>query len=113
MCACAEGHIDSALALIATPVGTDGRYDGKSAIWCAVEKDLTDIVVALAEAGADVKQCRASDDNTLLHVAAEKGNAEMVSTLMACNASLTVKNKQDQLPIDVAANSSLGQTAHQ
>ena len=60
-------------------------------------------MVALADAGgADVNQCRASDGNTLLHVAAEKGNAEMVSTLMACNASLTMKNKKDQLPIDVA-----------
>ena len=67
-------------------------------------------MVALAEAGgADVTQCRASDGNTLLHVAAEKGNAEMVSTLMACNASLTMKNKKDQLPIDVGANDEIKQ----
>ena len=67
------------------------------------------IALAEAEGGADVNQCRASDGNTLLHVAAEKGNAEMVSTLMACNASLTMKNKKDQLPIDVAANDEIKQ----
>ena len=67
------------------------------------------VALAEAEGGADVKQCRTSDGNTLLHVACKRGYAEMVSTLMACNASLTVKNKQGQLPIDVAANDEIKQ----
>ena len=33
----------------------------------------------------------------------------MVSTLMMCNASLTVRNKQDQMPIDVARNDQIRQ----
>jgi len=33
----------------------------------------------------------------------------MVSTLMACNASLTIKNKKGELPIDVAANDEIRQ----
>ena len=61
-------------------------------------------MVALIEAGADVNQCRPSDGNTFLHVSAQREDAEMVSTLMMCNASLTLKNNQGQLPIDVAAN---------
>ena len=61
-------------------------------------------MIALAEAGADVNQYRESDGNTPLHVASQGGNAEVVSALMACNASLTEKNNKGQLPIDVAAN---------
>ena len=65
--------------------------------------------MALVEAGVDVNQCRESDGNTLLHVSSQRGNAEMVSTLMMCNASLTVRNKQDQMPIDVARNDQIRQ----
>ena len=69
----------------------------------------TNVVIALAEAGADVNQCEERDGNTLLHLASQSGNAEVVSTLMACNASLTAKNKQGQLPIDVTANDQIRQ----
>ena len=65
--------------------------------------------MTLAEAGADVNECRPSDGNTLLHEASQRGDAEMVSTLMMCNASLTVKNGQGQLPIDVADNDEIRQ----
>ena len=61
------------------------------------------VVMALVEAGVDVNQCRKSDGNTLLHVASQRGTVSDVEALMACNASLTVKNNQGQLPIDVAA----------
>ena len=50
-----------------------------------------------------MNKCRL-DGNTLLHIASRQGNAEVVSVLMAYNASLTVKNDEGQLPIDVAAN---------
>ena len=66
-------------------------------------------MVALAEAGADVNQIREVDGNTLLHLASQRGRAAMVSTLMMCNASLTVKNRQGQLPIDVADNDEIRQ----
>ena len=73
----------------------------------------SEIVVALVEAGADVNQCIETngntDGNTLLHVASQRGDAEMVSTLMMCNASLTVKNNQGLLPIDVARNDEIRQ----
>ena len=65
--------------------------------------------MALAEAGADVNECQAVDGNTLLHVASQRGRAAMVSTLMMCNASLTLKNRQGQLPIDVADNDEIRQ----
>ena len=68
-----------------------------------------EVVAALAEAGADVNGCVESDGNTLLHVASQRGNVEILSTLIACNASLTVKNKQGQLPFDVAANDEIRQ----
>ena len=73
--------------------------------------DHPKIVAALVKAGADVNQCRSFDGNhnTLLHEASQLGDAGVVSTLMACNASLTVKNRQDQLPIDVAANDQIRQ----
>ena len=66
-------------------------------------------MVALAEAGADVNQRKETDGNTLLHVASQQGNGEMVAALMACNASLMVKNNEGQLPIDVAANDEIRQ----
>ena len=77
--------------------------------WEETTRGHPKIVVALVEAGIDVNQCRASDGNTLLHVASQQGDAEMVSTLMACNASLTIKNNEGQLPIDVAANDEIRQ----
>ena len=67
-----------------------------------------EIVVALAEAGADVNEC-----NTILHIASQRGNAEVVSALMACNVSLTVKNSEGQLPIDVAANDEIRQRVNE
>ena len=92
---------------------------GESPIWAAIQlEDLrpkatgyTEVVVALVAVGADVKQCRdvTEDGNTPLHAASQQGKAEQVSTLMACNASLTIKNKKEQLPIDVAANDQIRQ----
>ena len=75
----------------------------------ASENGHTEVVVALAEAGADVNQIREVDGYTLLHLASQRGRAAMVSTLMMCNASLTVKNRQGQLPIDVADNDEIRQ----
>ena len=69
----------------------------------------TEVVAALAEAGVDVNQIREADGYTFLHEASQRGKAEMVSTLMMCNASLTVKNRQGQLPIDVADNDEIRQ----
>ena len=75
----------------------------------ASENGHTEVVVALAEAGVDVNQVREADGYTFLHEASQRGDAEMVSTLMMCNASLTVKNGQGQLPIDVADNDEIRQ----
>ena len=75
----------------------------------ASENGHTEVVVALAEAGADVNQIREVDGYTLLHLASQRGRAAMVSTLMMCNASLTVKNRQGQLPIDIADNDEIRQ----
>ena len=61
-------------------------------------------MVALVEAGVDVNQCKASNGNTLLHVASQRGDAKIVSALMTSNASLTLKNRLGQKPIDVATN---------
>ena len=82
---------------------------GKSSIWLAFEGGHFKIVETLAEAGADVNQCRKFDGNTLLHLYSQRGNADLVAVLMASNASLTVKNKQDQSPIDAAANHEIRQ----
>ena len=65
--------------------------------------DTPEIVIALAEAGADVNQYRDYDGITLLHIYSDAGEVEVVSALLACNASLTAKNTQGWLPIDVAA----------
>lgn len=85
------------------------QKQGKSSIWLAFEGGHFKIVETLAKAGTDVNQCRNFDGNTLLHLYSQRGNADVVAVLMACNASLTVKNKQDQLPIDVAANHDIRQ----
>ena len=74
-----------------------------SAMWVAVEKRHFSVVIALAEAGADVNQYRDYDGITLLHIYSDAGEVEVVSALLACNASLTAKNTQGWLPIDVAA----------
>ena len=93
------------------------QYEGSAPIWAALQSEERwghtgnghpKIVVALVEAAADVNHCRL-DGNTPLHVASQRGKAEMVSTLMTCNASLTMKNNEGQLPIDVAANDEIRQ----
>ena len=92
----------------------DDKNECLTPIWSALGKEPNghpEVVVALVEAGVDVNQCRAypRDCNTLLHVASQRGDAKMFSTLMACNASLTIKNKYGELPIDVAANDEIRQ----
>ena len=90
------------------------QNDGMSAIWAAMEHNHPEVVVALAEAGADVDQISNHPEyeiegNTLLHIASQRGNAEVVSALMACNAFLKEENVFGQLPIDVAANDEIRQ----
>ena len=87
------------------------QVKGESPIRAAVDgpADINlEVVVALAEAGADVNQRRLYG-NTLLYIASQRGNAEVVSVLLAYNASLTVKNDEGQFPIDVAANDQIRQ----
>ena len=92
------------------------NHEGRSPIWVAFERGHTKVLTALADAGADVNQIYThprrryqNDGNTFLHIASQEGNVEVVSALMVCNASLTVKNTKGQFPIDVAANDEIRQ----
>ena len=88
---------------------------GLSPVLAAVESGHAKVLTALADAGADVNRIYndprryQNDGNTFLHIASQRGNAEVVSALMACNAFLKEENVFGQLPIDVAANDEIRQ----
>jgi len=58
-------------------------------------------VKMLAEAGLDVNAFN-GNGQTALHVAAQRGSDEMVTTLLGLGAELTLRDKQKRTPLDLA-----------
>lgn len=84
------------------PVRPDKEIDGTTALQVAVENGNSELVRLFSQ--------QAEHDgyiiqpSTLLHLAAQKNNIDMVTTLIACGADINARNHDNQTPLEVAAN---------
>ena len=75
--------------------------DVSKSVYVYPEKSLKAMTHALVRLGADVNARRASDGNTPLHVAAEKGLYSWVDELLRAGGDETAVNGQGEIPADV------------
>ena len=62
--------------------------------------------------GVDLTKALTTNGATALHIAAQRGHAEILSLLMAYGASLTARSNDGLLPIDLAANDAIRVLIH-
>ena len=77
---------------------------GASPLYVACKAGQIDKVKALVKSGANVNWCTEEEERTALHVAAQKGHTAVVEVLIKKGkANVSVKDKQGQMPGDLAA----------
>ena len=83
---------------------------GLTPLHVAAEKDELGVMqYLLEEGGADRNKAITDTQDTALHIAAAAGHHEIVSCLFTHLADLTARNRNGQLPIDVAKNDKIRQ----
>ena len=70
---------------------------------CAIEAG-PEIVKALVQAGADVNGCGGVTQATALHMAARRGHLEIARVLLDCGATVDVKDRKGEIPLQRAIN---------
>jgi hypothetical protein len=81
---------------------------GHTPLYCVANECASnagaDIVQALVVAGADVNQQGGVTQATALHMAARRGHLEIAKALLDCGASLEVKDRKGETPLQRAVN---------
>ena len=77
----------------------------------AAQEGQYEVVEFLLEDGVDLTKVT-TRGTTAPHIAAAQGHTEILSILMAYGASLTTRDSNGQLPIDVAANEAIRVLIH-
>ena len=83
---------------------------GQTPLHLAAEKDELEVMqYLLEEGGADRNKATTRTQDTALHIAAAAGHDDIVACLFTHLADLTARNRDGQLPIDVAKNDKIRQ----
>ena len=83
---------------------------GQTPLHLAAENDELEVMqYLLEEGGADRNKATTKTQDTALHIAAAAGHDEIVACLFTHLADLTARNRNGQLPIDVAKNDKIRQ----
>ena len=83
---------------------------GQTPLHIAAQKDELEVMqYLLEEGGADRNKATTDTQDTALHIAAAEGHDEIVACLFTHLADLTARNRDGQLPIDVAKNDKIRQ----
>lgn len=77
--------------------------DGNTPLILAVTKGLKQVLNILLENGADLNYRNSKDGNTALHYAVMINNPEMLLTLLSRKPILSIRNKNEQTPIEISA----------
>ena len=78
---------------------------GQTPLHIAAERDELEVMqYLLEEGGVDRNKATTTTQDTALHIAAAAGHDEIVTLLFTHLADLTARNRNGQLPIDVAKN---------
>jgi hypothetical protein len=84
------------------PSGCDIKSKaGVSPPLCAILNGHVECLVYLLRRERHIVSSRVGDRNTLLHIAAQEGNAAMVQALLSCGAVVSVQNNNGDTPIDI------------
>lgn len=103
------GHLDILQYLLQKGADKDKTTKkGATALHVAVMMGHFDVVQYLLDHGADIMKTM-NEGITLLHLATYRGHAEVVSCLMRFGASLTARDCDGMLPIDVAGTEEIKQ----
>jgi ankyrin repeat protein len=79
--------------------------DGVTPLFCAVNKNQNKPAIYLMQKGADVNLCRAGPlRQTILHVAAEFGNMEVVDCLIKPGANVNVLDSNGVTPLSCSVH---------
>ncbi|EAX96060.1 hypothetical protein TVAG_265490 [Trichomonas vaginalis G3] len=77
-------------------------YIGDTALYCAAEKNMPEIVEFLIKKGANVNYSECLSYKTPLHIAADRGNTEVVKILVSHGANIFAENIVSQTPLHCA-----------
>ncbi len=82
---------------------TDGVFKDYSPLHLAIDSQNSNLTTLdiLIEAGADVNECL-KDDNSFLHLAASRGDLDLLEMLLECEADVDAKNEAGLTPMDSA-----------
>ena len=84
--------------------------EGQTPLHVAAERDELEVMqYLLEEGGVDRNKATTTTQDTALHIAAAAGHDEIVTLLFTHLADLTARNRNGQLPIDVAKNDKICQ----
>jgi len=98
-----HGHRDvAALLLERGTLVEPTRQDGVTPLFMAVQEGHRDVVALLLEKGAHVKAQAKIGDVTLLHVAAYRGDQEMIRLLLHHEADKNARMTSGERPVDLA-----------
>jgi ankyrin repeat protein len=81
--------------------GGPARAQEEEVVDKAGRADLIEVMKIILDAGADVNAIN-DQDNTALHLAAQRGSDRVVQYLISRGAKFDVKNKQGKTPIEIA-----------
>ena len=76
---------------------------GFTPLMMCTEQDTIDGAVVFLQAGANPNIQHSESGNTVLHLAAEKGNVAFVKALIAFGADIDIKNRSDKTALDLAS----------
>jgi ankyrin repeat protein len=78
--------------------------EGYSPLSMAVIKGIKEVVTCLVNNGADVDYKSILDGNTPLHYAVINNKPDLIYILLSKKPNLSIKNKNEQTPLDIAFN---------
>ncbi|VDK38258.1 unnamed protein product [Taenia asiatica] len=116
--AASKNRLSIARRLLLAGIRADLRdWGGNTPLHRAASRGHTDMVkllltgdaLASPGGGRDISKCSPNTPNdagqTPLHIACEEGNSEIVRILLSAGGDLTVKDKEGQVPTDLAPDS--------
>jgi hypothetical protein len=74
---------------------------GVSPALCAILNGHVECLVYLLRRERNIVTSRVGERNTLLHIAAQEGNAAMCQALLSCGAVVSIQNNNGDSPIDI------------
>jgi len=96
------GYFDIVKLLVQNGADIDAKYYGKTCLYQSVEREKTETVQKLIENGASTHMLFGADNHSLLHLAIQKKNYNIVQLLIVMNSDVNILNKKGYSPLHYA-----------